>query len=156
MIGRTNALLRPLVSSVNGLTGIVEINAGNVPYDRTEEYNRGTVGHGIKKFLIVSETQPTDDDNLLWFGGENEDIQIPTYTEFQTSISNFAKPYDSTKTYTAGKYATYENGLYRSKVDISTPEEWNLTHWDSVTICEVLETLASTLSELQAIVLENG
>ena len=46
MIGRTNALVRALVSSVNGMTGTVVLNA-NIAYDESETYQAGTIGAAL-------------------------------------------------------------------------------------------------------------
>lgn len=43
MVGRTNALIGSMVSSVNGMTGAVILNA-NIIYDPQAEYDDGTIG----------------------------------------------------------------------------------------------------------------
>lgn len=47
MVGRTNALLHSMVSSVNGKTGIVVIGAGDLSYGLGTEYASDTVGSAI-------------------------------------------------------------------------------------------------------------
>ena len=42
MVGRTNALIGALVSSVNGMTGAVILNA-NIAYDPSIEYDENTI-----------------------------------------------------------------------------------------------------------------
>ena len=49
MQGRTNAFAIPPVKSVNGKTGIVIVNAGDVPYVNTEAYSNGTVGKTLRE-----------------------------------------------------------------------------------------------------------
>lgn len=48
MVGRTNALIGALVSSVNGMTGAVILNA-NIAYDPTIEYDENTIGDTLKQ-----------------------------------------------------------------------------------------------------------
>lgn len=47
MVGRTNALLHSMVSSVNGKTGIVVIGAGDLSYGLGTDYASNTVGSAI-------------------------------------------------------------------------------------------------------------
>ena len=44
MVGRTNALLHSMVSSVNGKTGIVVLDPNDIAFDPNETYSDGTVG----------------------------------------------------------------------------------------------------------------
>jgi len=48
MVGRTNAMLQPLVSSVNGMTGTVVITPNDISFDPSGTYNAGTVGKYLK------------------------------------------------------------------------------------------------------------
>ena len=48
MVGRTNALIGALVSSVNGMTGAVILNA-NIAYDPSIEYDENTIGDTLKQ-----------------------------------------------------------------------------------------------------------
>ena len=43
MLGRTNAQVRPLVSSVNGMSGVVVLNA-NIAYSDETTYDANTIG----------------------------------------------------------------------------------------------------------------
>lgn len=54
MIGRTNALVRALVSSVNGMSGVVVLNA-NIEFDAEEEYEYGTLGKALQSGIADSE-----------------------------------------------------------------------------------------------------
>lgn len=38
--------------------------------------------------------------------------------------------YDATKTYSVGAIVTYNNKIWKCKTPISTPEEWNASHWN--------------------------
>ena len=48
MVGRTNALIGALVSSVNGMTGAVILNA-NIAYDPSIDYEDNTIGDALKQ-----------------------------------------------------------------------------------------------------------
>ena len=50
MIGRTNALVRALVSSVNGMSGVVVLNA-NIAYDPAETYEDNTIGKELQDMV---------------------------------------------------------------------------------------------------------
>lgn len=54
MIGRTNALVRALVSSVNGMTGVVVLDA-NIAYDPEEDYEDGTIGKELQNFITTNQ-----------------------------------------------------------------------------------------------------
>lgn len=56
MIGRTNALVRALVSSVNGMTGIVTLNS-NIAYDPSETYDEGTIGSELQNLATSAITE---------------------------------------------------------------------------------------------------
>lgn len=70
MIGRTNALVRALVSSVNGMTGVVTLNA-NIAFDTEETYESGTLGAALNGELAI----PTADIDSLYGETAEEDSQ---------------------------------------------------------------------------------
>ncbi|MBR2548786.1 MAG: hypothetical protein IKG47_00220 [Oscillospiraceae bacterium] len=76
MVGRTNALLHSMVSSVNGKTGIVEIGAGDLPYNIGTEYSDGTVGDAITE--LTNKVEAAGD-------GFNYKGSVPTYSELPSS-----------------------------------------------------------------------
>lgn len=47
MVGRTNAILHSLVSSVNGMTGAVTLDA-NINFNSSETYENNTVGKALQ------------------------------------------------------------------------------------------------------------
>ena len=47
---------------------------------------------------------------------------------------NFANQYDSTTTYGLGDWCIYDHSLYRCKVSSAGPEEWDPTHWDAISV----------------------
>ena len=61
MVGRTNALVRALVSSVNEMTGVVTLNA-NIAFDTEETYESGTLGAALNGELAI----PTADIDSLY------------------------------------------------------------------------------------------
>lgn len=70
MIGRTNALVRALVSSVNGMSGVVTLNA-NIAFDTEETYESGTLGAALNGELAI----PTADIDSLYGETAEEDSQ---------------------------------------------------------------------------------
>lgn len=78
MIGRTNALVRALVSSVNGMSGVVILNA-NIIYDPSETYDPDTIGAELKNFItnesidsLYGEVIPPSEE-----GTEDNENEIP-------------------------------------------------------------------------------
>ena len=49
--------------------------------------------------------------------------------------------YDSTSKYSIGAVCKYSGKIYRAKVSIDNPEEWNSSHWDEVNIIELLNNI---------------
>ena len=47
MVGRTNALLHSMVSSVNGKAGVVVLDVGDLGYIEGEEYPLGSAGKAL-------------------------------------------------------------------------------------------------------------
>ena len=70
MVGRTNALVRALVSSVNGMTGVVTLNA-NIAFDTEETYESGTLGAALNGELAI----PTADIDSLYGETAEEESQ---------------------------------------------------------------------------------
>lgn len=64
MIGRTNALVRALVSSVNGMSGVVVLNA-NIAYDPAETYEANTIG---KELQDMAQDTITDEQIDAMYG----------------------------------------------------------------------------------------
>ncbi len=86
MIGRTNALVRALVSSVNGMSGVVVLNA-NIAYDPAETYEDNTIG---KELQDMAQDTITDEQIDAMYG---EIIQPgPELGNESMSLMSFAMP----------------------------------------------------------------
>lgn len=57
MVGRTNALVHSMVSSVNGMTGIVVVTPNEINFDPTETYSSGTVGAKLATITPITTAQ---------------------------------------------------------------------------------------------------
>ena len=68
-----------------------------------------------------------------------------------SSEAMISDEYDSTKTYAKGDYCIYNNTLYKCKTAISTPEEWNASHWDATIVTDELSELKTDLVNLGSI-----
>lgn len=75
-----------------------------------------------------------------WTGNTNwtqvlvtEDIKSIS-DEINIHDQNFANQYDSTTTYGLGDWCIYDHSLYRCKVSSAGPEEWDPTHWDAISV----------------------
>ena len=60
MVGRTNALVHPLVSSVNGMSGVVVLTPGDISYDGTAAYSAGSLGEAVHDASQVITTAQID------------------------------------------------------------------------------------------------
>ena len=57
MVGRTNALVHSMVSSVNGQTGVVVLTSNDINFDPTEAYAAGTVGAKLATVTPITTAQ---------------------------------------------------------------------------------------------------
>lgn len=55
MVGRTNAWLHAVVSSVNGYVGAVNLDAGDIPYVRDDDYGEESVGYALNELENIME-----------------------------------------------------------------------------------------------------
>ena len=60
MVGRTNALLQPLVSSVNGISGVVVLTPGDIGYDSSAAYPAGSLGEAVVEANTAITTAQID------------------------------------------------------------------------------------------------
>lgn len=82
-------------------------------------------------YLIINGNQHKIDADTVKGGKE------PTVS---TSIT---ADYDSTSTYAAGEYCMYKGNLYKCITDIAMGEEWNVSHWQSMTVLERISEVDS-------------
>lgn len=88
--------------------------------DATADYLQITAPEGAA-YLIIND----DTDSPSFYG-------VPLRYKVDRNTISFAPNYDSSKTYNAGDYVTYNNLLYRCLCDIATPESWADNHWMNV------------------------
>lgn len=69
-----------------------------------------------------------------------------------SSEAMISDEYDSTKTYAKGDYCIYNNTLYKCKTAISTPEEWNASHWDATIVTDELSQLKGVDDDIQEMI----
>ena len=72
-----------------------------------------------------------------------------TYKTSDVNIiaNNFAGLYNSNITYTLNDFVIYNNKLYKSKIAITTPEEWNPAHWIKIYITDELEAKINNITK---------
>ena len=58
------------------------------------------------------------------------------WRDWKSVGSVLAPLYDSSATYHAGDFCTYQNSLYRCNTEITTAESWTAAHWDYTYISE--------------------
>ena len=59
-----------------------------------------------------------------------------SWKDWKSIGSVLAPLYDSSATYHAGDFCTYQNALYRCNTEITTPESWTSAHWNNTYISE--------------------
>lgn len=59
----------------------------------------------------------------------------------ENSESNIARGYSSVSSYNKGDAVIYDNTLYRCLVDITTPEAFNLNHWERFYVADLNSNL---------------
>lgn len=99
MIGRTNALVRALVSSVNGMSGVVVLNA-NIAYDPTETYEANTIGKELQDMaqdIITDEQIDAMYGQIIPPGPElgNESMSLMSFAMPQTLDDSSEEPEDA-------------------------------------------------------------
>jgi hypothetical protein len=63
---------------------------------------------------------------------------------FNSLKNSIAIAYSNQLPYEVGDYVIYGNQLYRCKTTISTAENWNSSHWQSVTLADEVKNLNET------------
>lgn len=62
------------------------------------------------------------------------------------ALSNIADTYDATATYGVGNVVIYNNISYKCIVDITIPEEFDASHWQRITIEQLLDIINVNVS----------
>lgn len=68
--------------------------------------------------------------------------------ECDAIAADLTSPYDEESTYSVGDYCTHDKVLYKCNTDISTAEEWDVSHWDAVKITDDITEINTNLSQL--------
>ena len=75
---------------------------------------------------------------------ENIQEAIDESLEIEKVINeNQADPYSPDETYVAGRLVIQNNALWKAKQDISVPEPWTESHWESTTLAAEFSSLNS-------------
>lgn len=70
----------------------------------------------------------------------NLDWLLNAWRTFQSQICSMIAPnYSNSKTYDVGDLAIYNMQLWRCKEAIQTAEEFNVQHWEKITVAELVE-----------------
>lgn len=96
-------------------------------------------GTCYRQKLKVNTTNNTEE----WESYSN-DKTLTTLYSFNLLKGSIAINYSNQSTYEVGDYVIYGNQLYRCKTTISTAENWNSSHWQSVTLADEVENLNKT------------
>ena len=76
--------------------------------------------------------------------------------ECDAIAADLAAPYDDEETYSIGDYCTHDKVLYKCNTDISTAEEWDISHWDAVKVSDDITEINTNLTNLIQYVLIEG
>ena len=87
-------------------------------------------------------------DATLSVAGKVADAKA-TGDAIEDVIENIAPEYDSTATYDAGEYVSYNGDIYKANTDITTAEAWTPAHWEQVTVGEELSDVKADINQTQ-------
>ena len=98
---------------------------------------------GSEGSWLAPDNAPAESSNRLITSGAVFAALLPI-------LNQIASTYDSESTYTLGSYCTHDGGLYRCTTGITTAEEWDSSHWASVTVGEALASLYAQAESLRS------
>ena len=55
--------------------------------------------------------------------------------------------YSSSSTYEQGEFVVYDNTLYRCTTNITTPEAWNASHWETAKIGDLADDVNESVKK---------
>jgi hypothetical protein len=96
-------------------------------------------GESYRQVLKVNTTNNTEE-----WGTYTNSITLTHITSFNSLKNSIAIAYSNQLPYEVGDYVIYGNQLYRCKTTISTAENWNSSHWQSVTLADEVKNLNET------------
>ena len=79
-------------------------------------------------------------DGVALTPDQNKNINIDLSNKMNTSA--ITALYDNTKLYKQNELCIYENNIYKANIDFELAEDWDSTHWDNITIVELLNNKA--------------
>ena len=92
-------------------------------------------------------------DNTLSTTSSNP-VQNKIITNKINKIIPLILEYNSTSTYSVNDYCIYNNNLYRCINNISTPESFNTSNWELVTVISDLTTIFNTIGNINTVLEE--
>lgn len=98
---------------------------------------------GSEGSWLAPDNAPAESSNRLITSGA-------VFAALLSILDQIASTYDSESTYTLGSYCTHDGGLYRCTTGITTAEEWDSSHWASVTVGEALASLYAQAESLRS------
>lgn len=113
-------------------------------YDNTATYNVGdTVIYNNNYYENITQiTVPEDFDPNKW-----NEINLEERLAEKVDNTEFADKYSETSTYQEGDIVIYNNEFYINTTPISAPgEAWDPTHWQSVTLADLVMSGGGTAS----------
>ena len=98
------------------------------------------ITENVSNITLLAD-QPSLSANLLKkeFDKGNETIKTAfnnQVDDLNEVVENIADEYDNTLTYKVGDYCIYENKLYKCITEITTPESFDSSKWESVRIVD--------------------
>ena len=85
------------------------------------------------------------------FDNDIQYVEISSQNVVETGYindKNLAADYNPTATYGVGDYCMWHNELFVCTTDISVAEEWNLSHWQSISISDIVGNVETLLAAL--------
>lgn len=96
-------------------------------------------GTRYRQVLTLNTTSNTEE-----WGTYSNSTTLTHITLFNDLKGSIAIGYSNQSTYELGDYVFYENQLYKCSTTISTAENWDSSHWQSVVLADEVEYIQKT------------
>lgn len=94
--------------------------------------------------------KPSDvEHNDKLYGRKNGQWEEINLHEDELDFEDFARPYDRELSYQKNQIISYADTLYKAKDDITTPEEFNASHWQEIILSDEIYQKQDKLTETQ-------
>ena len=139
----------PTIPTVNDATITIQKNGTTVDSFTTNASSAKTIN-----ITVPTKVSDLNNDsgfitkfvNDLYYYYTANDMDTMIGNLYNMITNNLASAYDNTSTYSVGDYVTYSGYLYVCNTNISVPEDFDITHWTSKSVTDILGNIETLLS----------